>query len=198
MKTAVVVDYQAGNIGSISNFLRHFEFWIEVSNDPKKIIDADLLILPGVGSFGPAMSSLDSSGASDTIRERSTQERPILGICLGFQLLTHSSEESEGVIGLGLINATTKRLSRGPRIGWEQVSPITGQSEHAHAYYFNHSYGVFGKPELDEVLYSTYEPCISFARSGNLIATQFHPEKSQLAGLNFFSALIDRFWQDLK
>jgi glutamine amidotransferase len=198
LKTVVVVDYQAGNIGSISNFLRHFDFGIEVSNDPKKIIDAKLLILPGVGSFGPAKLNLDRSGASDAISERSKLEKPILGICLGFQLLTHSSEESEGVVGLGLINATTRRLTRGPNIGWEKVLAINGQAEHTHAYYFNHLYGVFGNPELDEVLYSGNESCISFARSGNLIGTQFHPEKSQLAGLNFFSTLINRFWEDLK
>ena len=198
MKSALVVDYKTGNIGSISNFLQQFEFGVEVSNDPEKIIKADLLVLPGVGSFGPAKAILDRSGASYAISERSKQEKPSLGICLGFQLLTHSSEESEGVAGLGLINATTKRLTRGPNIGWEQVLTINGQTKLNHAYYFNHLYGVFGNPELDEVVISRHESCISFARTGNLIGTQFHPEKSQLAGLNFFSNLINGFWWDSK
>lgn len=198
MKYAVVVDYHAGNIGSISNFLRHFEFGIEVSNDPKKIIEADLLVLPGVGSFGPAKLHLDHTGASDAIIERSGKERPTLGVCLGFQLLTNSSQESEGVVGLGLINATTKRLVQGPIIGWEQALTVNSSSRFTDAYYFNHSYGVFGTPDLDEVLLSGGESCISFARKGNLIGTQFHPEKSQKAGLDFFSSLINRFWQDLK
>lgn len=190
MKSAVVVDYRVGNIGSISNFLRHFEFGIEVSNDPKKIIEADLLVLPGVGSFGPAKSNLDRTGASDAIIERSRKERPTLGVCLGFQLLTLSSEESEGVAGLGLINATTKRLAGGPIIGWEQALTVNGSLEFTDAFYFNHSFGVFGKPDLDEVSFSGNGSCISFARKGNLIGTQFHPEKSQLAGLDFFSKLV--------
>lgn len=198
MKTAVVVDYQAGNIGSISNFLRHFEFGIEVTNSPERIIEADLLVLPGVGSFGPAKTNLDRSGASDAIKERSNRERPTIGICLGFQLLTHTSEESEGVGGLGLINAETKRLARGPNIGWEHISNVNGQSELTYAYYFNHLYGVFGNPVLDEVSYSGDESFISFVRNGNLIGTQFHPEKSQIEGFNFFSTLIDRHWQELK
>ncbi len=198
MKCAVVVDYQVGNIGSISNFLRRFEFGIEVSNDPKKIIEADLLVLPGVGSFGPAKLNLDRAGASDAIIERSRQEMPTLGVCLGFQLLTHSSQESEGVVGLGLINATTKRLVQGPVIGWEQAFTVDGSSGFTDAYYFNHSFGVIGTPDLDEFLLSGNESCISFARKGNLIGTQFHPEKSQMAGLDFFSSLLNRFWQDLK
>jgi glutamine amidotransferase len=198
MKTAVVVDYRVGNIGSISNFLRHFGFGIEVSNDSNKIIEADLLVLPGVGSFGPAKSNLDQAGASDAIIERSIKERPTLGVCLGFQLLTLSSEESEQALGLGLINATTNRLTGGPIIGWEHALATNGSLGFTEAFYFNHSYGVFGSPELDEVSFSGNGSCISFARKGNLIGTQFHPEKSQLAGLHFFSRLLNEYWQELR
>lgn len=198
MKSAVVVDYGVGNIGSISNFLRHFGFEIEVSNEPKGIIEADLLVLPGVGSFGPAKSNLDHVGASDAILERSRIGRPTLGVCLGFQLLTLSSEESEGALGLGLINATTNRLAGGPIIGWENTLATKGSSGSTDAFYFNHSFGVFGSPELDEVSFSGNGSCISFARKGKLIGTQFHPEKSQLAGLHFFASLINECWQDLK
>ena len=92
MKQAVIVDYGAGNIGSVSNFLSNFDFNVEVSNDLRKISEANLLVLPGVGSFGPAKSNLDSLGVSAAIVERFQLGRPILGICLGFQLMTQSSE----------------------------------------------------------------------------------------------------------
>lgn len=197
MKSAVVVDYGAGNIGSISNFLRNFEFIVEVTNDSTKIIDAELLVLPGVGSFGPAKSNLDLAGASTAIVERSGQGKPTLGICLGFQLMTLSSEESLGARGFGLMNARTKRLSEGPMIGWQNSSPRGDSLELPDCYYFNHAYGVFGLEELEDVSVAGKEAYIAFARMGNLIGTQFHPEKSQQVGLDFFSLLLNRVWPEL-
>ena len=197
MKSAVVVDYGAGNIGSISNFLRNFEFIVEVTNDTTKIIEAELLVLPGVGSFGPAKSNLDLAGASTAIVERSGQGKPTLGICLGFQLMTLSSEESASAFGFGLINARTKRLSEGPVIGWQKSSPRGDSLELPDCYYFNHAYGVFGPEELEDVSVAGRETYIAFARVGNLVGTQFHPEKSQRAGLDFFSLLLKNVWPEL-
>jgi imidazole glycerol phosphate synthase glutamine amidotransferase subunit len=197
VRSAVVVDYGAGNIGSISNFLRNFEFTVEVTNDSAKIVGAELLVLPGVGSFGPAKSNLDLAGASTAILERSAQARPILGICLGFQLMTLSSEESEGARGFGLMNARTKRLSEGPIIGWQNSSPRGDALELPDSYYFNHAYGVFGLEELEDTSVAGKDSYIAFARIGNLIGTQFHPEKSQQAGLDFFSLLLNSFWPEI-
>lgn len=197
MKSAVVVDYGAGNIGSISNFLRNFEFFVEVTNDSAKIVDAELLVLPGVGSFGPAKANLDLAGASTAILERSAQARPTLGICLGFQLMTLSSEESGGARGFGLMNARTKLLSDGPIIGWQNSLPRGGALRLPDSYYFNHAYGVFGLEELEDTSIAGKDSYIAFARIGNFIGTQFHPEKSQRAGMDFFSLLLNSFWQDL-
>jgi len=197
MKSAVIIDYGAGNIGSISNFLRNFDFWVEVSNDQKKIADSDLLVLPGVGSFGPAKSKLDTSGASDAIIKRVDIGGPTLGICLGFQLMTRFSEEAEDVEGLGLIDATTKRLTGGPVIGWQYTTTNSILPEQSNAYYFNHAYGVFGSPELEEVSFSNESLNIAYARTGNLIGTQFHPEKSQQAGFDFFSDIVNPFWKEI-
>ena len=197
MKSAVVVDYGAGNIRSISNFLRNFDFIVEVTCDSTKIIEAELLVLPGVGSFGPAKSNLDLAGASTAIVERSGLGKPTLGICLGFQLMTLSSEESPGARGFGLMDARTKRLSEGPIIGWQNASPRGDSLELPDCYYFNHAYGVFGLEELEEISVAGNESYIAFARIGNLIGTQFHPEKSQQAGLDFFSLLLNNFWPGL-
>ena len=193
MKSAVVVDYGAGNIGSISTYLRNFAFKVEISNDSRKIADADLLVLPGVGSFGPAKLKLDYSGATDAIVKRVGFGGPTLGICLGFQLLTLSSEESAGVDGLGLIDAKTVRLKGGPIIGWRCCSGKPILADSLNTYYFNHAYGVIGTPVLDEVRFSGKDSHIAYARVGNLIGTQFHPEKSQQVGFDFFSTVVGLF-----
>jgi glutamine amidotransferase len=197
VKSAVVVDYGAGNIGSISNFLQNFEFVVEVTNDSTKIVDAELLVLPGVGSFGPAKASLDVAGASTAILERSAQAKPTLGICLGFQLMTLSSEESSGSHGLGLMNARTKLLSDGPIIGWQNTLPRGDALRLPDSYYFNHAYGVFGLEDFNDTSVAGKDSYIAFARIGNLIGTQFHPEKSQQAGLDFFCLLLNSFWSEL-
>jgi glutamine amidotransferase len=197
MKLAVVLDYGAGNIGSISHFLRSFEFTVVVTNDSEKISEADLLVLPGVGSFGPAKFTLDLTGACSAINERFRLGKPILGICLGFQLMTLSSEEANGVSGLGLINAVTRRLTEGPVIGWHKCSNQSGPNGFHEEYYFNHAYGVFELIKHEDVLFSGKDNYIAYARIGNVIGTQFHPEKSQQAGTDFFAKLISTFWQEL-
>ncbi len=197
MKSAVVVDYGAGNIGSITNFLRKFEFDVEVSNDSNRIIQAGLVVLPGVGSFEPAKLSLDLSGASEAIVERCRMGKPSLGICLGFQLMTLSSEESKFATGLGLIEATTRRLVGGPVIGWQEIEIEDYSSQFTDAYYFNHSYGVFGVPEMNSVSLTGHQSYIAYARRNKLIGTQFHPEKSQQAGFDFFHSILSEFWHEL-
>ena len=198
MKTAVVVDYGAGNIGSISNFLRNFEFKIEVCKAAKSMMDADLVVLPGVGSFGPAKLNLDFANASQAIIDRSRAGKPILGICLGFQLMTISSQESEGIPGLGLFRATTKRLIDGPVIGWAETVPSKASDSSIQSYYFNHSFGVFGSPDFDDYTLSGKETYVAYARKDKLVGTQFHPEKSQQAGIDFFTKILNECWQELK
>lgn len=198
MKSAVVVDYGTGNIGSISNFIRHFDFNIEVSNFYSSITESDLVILPGVGSFGSAKLSLDLTGASQAITERFKAGKPILGICLGFQLMTNSSEESEGMPGLGFFNVPTRRLIYGPAIGWQKIVPSATMNSFSDSYYFNHSFGVFGSVNADECSISGKESYLAYVRKENLIGTQFHPEKSQHAGFAFLTRIFNQYWFDLK
>jgi glutamine amidotransferase len=194
MKSAVVVDYGAGNFGSISRFLRKFGMGVELSNVPEKISAADLLVLPGVGSFGPAKANLDKVGASQAIIDRSLAGRPTLGICLGFQLMTRSSEEAAGVSGLNLFEAKTQRLSGGPAIGWRETTGDNNRKS-AETYYFNHAFGVFGSPDLDTASFAGDDSYLAFARKGNLVGAQFHPEKSQRTGLVFLAGLISDWRQ---
>ncbi len=198
MKTAVVVDYGAGNVGSISNFLRNFDFKVKISSAAKCIMDADLVVLPGVGSFGPAKLSLDFIQACQSILNRASAGKPILGICLGFQLMTMSSQESEGTSGLGLFHATTRRLMDGPVIGWAETFPSNASITPNGSYYFNHSFGVFETSDFDVYTLSGSEPYIAYARKNKMVGTQFHPEKSQQAGIDFFVTLLNDCWQELK
>ena len=197
MKSALVVEYGVGNIGSISNFLQKFDFNVEVGNSVKRIAKSDLVVLPGVGSFGSAKSNLDRVGASEAILTRTDVGKPTIGICLGFQLLTSESEESVGVQGLGLFNASTKQLAEGPVIGWQKTFSKPSIVDFSQAYYFNHAYGVFGSPELEEVTFSGKDSYIAFARKNNLVGVQFHPEKSQQAGFEFFSSILSKLRWDI-
>ncbi len=195
MKNSVVVDYGVGNIASISNFLTQFGINVEYTNDSQKIVDADLVVLPGVGSFGPAKKQLDRSGATSGILERSRLDLPILGICLGFQLLTMGSEESHDQVGLGLINAYTRKLANGPRIGWQEISRSGKIQTNTPSYYFNHSYAVTGSPDVEDFSYVDRENYYAMLRNRSIVGVQYHPEKSQRAGIDFFASLLSEFWR---
>lgn len=194
MKKALIIDYGVGNVHSVSSFLRIYGFSVKFSNDPCEIIDCDLVVLPGVGAFGPAKQKLDFSGAGDAIVARSRLRKPVLGICLGFQLLTQSSEESINTPGLGIINAKTKKLVDGPVIGWQETELPRPNSEPARSYYYNHSYGIFGQPEADHFSTSGVESYISYLKKDSILGVQFHPEKSQKAGANFFYDMLLSDW----
>ncbi len=193
MKKALVVDYGVGNILSVSSFLNRFGFHVDFSNDVKKIIDFDLVVLPGVGSFGPAKKKLDYSGASQAIVNRAHLKKPILGICLGFQLLTHSSEESVGTPGLAIVDANTRKLENGPVIGWRQLRYPNRNIDIQNTFYFNHSYGIFGRSNVEEYSLVRGESYIGYLKQDSIVGVQFHPEKSQEAGVNFFSNILAKY-----
>jgi imidazole glycerol-phosphate synthase subunit HisH len=194
MKKALIVNYGVGNVHSVSSFLRNFGFHVNLSNNPSEILECDLAALPGVGSFGPAKQKLDYSGASEAIVARSLLKRPILGICLGFQLLTQNSDESIGTAGLSIINAKTRKLAKGPVIGWQETKFLNHKSESLNSFYFNHSYGVFGQPEADDYSLAGAESYISYFQKDSVLGVQFHPEKSQKAGMDFFSGMLESEW----
>jgi len=178
-----------GNLGSIFNMLKRINVASQITNDLDLISKAEKIILPGVGAFDSAMRRINASGLREILEQKAMKERiPILGICLGMQLLTSSSEEGQ-LDGLGWIPATTKRFSfegrehfKIPHMGWNLVkssnsSPITENFEAEFRFYFVHSYYV---PKGRHTL-AICDYCESFAAAmhrDNFWAVQFHPEKS--------------------
>jgi len=196
--TIVIVDYGMGNLGSIANMLRKIGAHSEVSGDPDRIATAESLVLPGVGAFDVAMDTLRASGLIEPL-ERQVRDRgvPLLGICLGMQLLATSSEEGTSA-GLDWIPGRVARLPtegpdgpvRIPHMGWSTVAaakpasrlPALGTGEAR--YYFVHSYA-FGCDDPNDVLgESSYGcPFTSAVERDNVVGVQFHPEKSHRHGL---------------
>ena len=191
-----IIDYDAGNIKSVEKALLALGQEVKVTSDREKILSADKVILPGVGAFGDAMANLRESGLDEVIREVVKKEIPFLGICLGLQLLFESSEESEGVEGLGILKGKVVRLPEDqnlkiPHIGWDSLkypNPgrlFTGIPQDSYVY-FVHSYYLDAENCSDVATKTEYG--ISFDSSVavpeiNLYATQFHPEKSGRVGL---------------
>jgi glutamine amidotransferase len=201
----IVLDYGVGNLGSILNMLRKIGAPASVSSNPEEIARADKLILPGVGSFDNGMTNLRNSGLLPTITKKVLEnETPILGICLGMQLLTKSSEEGDSP-GLGWIDAQTVRFSFGngasllkiPHMGWNTIqlsSPsrlFDGFGADAR-FYFVHSFHVVCKDEGDVLARTVhgYEFASAFRR-GNIFGTQFHPEKSHKFGIKLLKNFVE-------
>jgi glutamine amidotransferase len=188
-----IVDYGMGNLASIANMLRRVGVPAAVTGDPAAIAAADRLILPGVGAFDTGMRSLRERGLVEVLERRARADRvPLLGICLGLQLLARSSEEGS-LPGLGWLDAEVVRF-RGeglkvPHVGWNTVRPARreGLFEGAGAeprFYFVHAFHLRAGPGA-EVLGTTVHgaPFPSAVGAGNLLGVQFHPEKSHRFGM---------------
>lgn len=189
-----IIDYGAGNLSSVKKALDFLGAESEITKDRDKIMAASHIILPGVGSFGDAMDSMNRRGLTETVKEAALSGKPFLGICLGLQLLFESSEESPGVGGLGLLKGKIVEIpkDRGlkvPHIGWNSVSLkqtdgiFKGIDQNSY-FYFVHSYYLKGADEGAVAATTDYGVEIQCAvQQGNLCATQFHPEKSSKTGL---------------
>jgi glutamine amidotransferase len=186
-----VADYGMGNRRSVETALAHVGAESVVTADHDAIRAAAALILPGVGAFPEAMRNLQRTGLGDVLVERAAAGVPLLGICLGMQLLFDSSSEHEGADGLGILPGIVTRLEspRLPHIGWnlvafERESALIGGLDGAAAFYHVHSFACRPAAAGDVVGTSEYgERFASVVERGNVMAVQFHPEKSSRDGL---------------
>lgn len=189
-----IIDYDAGNIRSVEKALIALGEQPVVTRDKNTILAADKLILPGVGAFGDAMERLHQYGLVDVIREAVKNGTPLLGICLGLQLLFEHSDESDGVKGLGILKGQILKIPDSPglkipHMGWNSLTfqnqgrLFKGLEEHPYVY-FVHSY--YLKAEEESIVKATTQYGVTIHASvekGNVFACQFHPEKSSRAGL---------------
>ncbi len=195
-----IIDYDAGNTRSVEAALAYLGEQSVVTGDGDRILKADRVILPGVGSFGDAMGKLRSRGLVPVIQECVSQKVPFLGICLGLQLLFEDSEESPGVEGLGILKGRIRRIPgrdglKVPHIGWNSLRfPKKGrlfQGIDQDSYvYFVHSYYLEAQ---EEIVTATTEYGVQIHASvekGNLFACQFHPEKSSRVGMQILRNFI--------
>jgi glutamine amidotransferase len=198
VKRVVVLDYGSGNLRSAQRALERVGAEVTVTADPAAAVEADGLVVPGVGAFAACMAGLAEVDAKRVVDERVAGERPVLGICVGMQVLFDSGEE-HGVrsAGLGVLPGRVERLEAPilPHMGWNTVSAPEGSQlfrglEGDTRFYFVHSYAVH---ETDGLVTSAEhgEPFVAAVERGSVSATQFHPEKSGDAG----AALLENWLQ---
>ncbi len=199
-----IIDYGLGNLGSIANMLKVIGEKSVITSEADKIKGADKLILPGVGAFDAGMSHLNESGLVDVIKKEAASGKPMLGICLGMQLLGLSSEEGE-LSGLGLIDFTCKRFDipeemglKVPHMGWDVVdfkkqAALLDGIEGRQRYYFVHSYHALCQHPDDVMMTCDYGYEFACAvNKGNVYGVQFHPEKSHDFGMRLFENFVKK------
>ena len=197
-----IVDYDIGNLRSVQKAFQHVGGEAVFVRTPEEIARVDALVLPGVGAFGDCVRSLAASGMWDEVAAWAKSERPFFGICVGYQMLFEASEEAPGEKGLGVFAGEVRKFSdkhhlKIPQIGWNTVTvrqpdaPLLTGISNGDYVYFVHSYYAAPKDASLVALETTYGDTFAAAVArGNLIATQFHPEKSQRAGLRMLKNFV--------
>lgn len=209
LKRVVIIDYKLGNLYSVHHACKHIGLDVEVSSDPKKILSANALVLPGVGAFAEGMKNMERLGLAEAVLESVEKEKPLFGVCLGLQMLFSKSNEFDACEGLGIISGSVSRLSppandnheiKIPHIGWNKINALTNESSlwadsplepcsQGEFQYFVHSY--VGNPKhkkniLSITNYGGQELCSAVQKGNHVVATQFHPEKSGEMGLKIY------------
>jgi glutamine amidotransferase len=195
MAQILIVDYGMGNLRSVQKALEKLGREATISSDPNRVAEADKIVLPGVGAFRDAIARLRQSGLAEPLCDHVRAGKPFLGICLGLQLLFTKSYEGGEHEGLDLFPGEVVRFQHAPglkvpHMGWNQARqcrlvPLLGDLPDNSSFYFVHSYYVVPRDAGLTATETDYAgPFTSMIRMGNVFATQFHPEKSQLAGLS--------------
>ncbi len=204
-----VIDYGVGNLYSVEKALKFVGGEVKVTSSAADLKNADKLVLPGVGAFGDCMKNLASTGLIPTIFEQVLIHKPLLGICVGLQILFESSEESPNVKGLGIFKGEIKKIRAGnlkiPHMGWNSIeigrknnlikfgaSKIFAGLEGKNYFYFVHSY--HAAPSNADIVTATTdygEKVTAAVELGNIFATQFHPEKSGDVGLKVLKNFVE-------
>lgn len=197
-----IIDYDAGNIKSVEKALQKLGAEVVITKDAATILQADKVILPGVGAFGDAMANLQKYGLDKVIHQVVDMGIPFLGICLGLQLLFERSDETPGVAGLGILKGEILRIPENgdlkiPHMGWNSLHLqnsgrlFKGLKEQSYVY-FVHSY--YLKAQEEEIVKATTDYSINIHASvekGNVFACQFHPEKSSEVGLQILQNFVE-------
>ena len=197
-----IIDYGAGNIQSVSKALRHIGCDCFITNKKDEILSADGAVLPGVGSFGDTVDSLNKLDIKETVIEFINSGKPFLGICLGLQLLFPGSDESKGAEGLGIFDGAITKIPNGeglkiPHMGWNSLTVKKGSRlfegiEENPYVYFVHSYFLNAADKNIVAAQTEYGVTIDAAvERGNVFATQFHPEKSGEVGLKILKNFVE-------
>jgi len=189
-----------GNVRSVAKALQHVGAEVCLTDDPEKVAAAPAVVLPGVGNFGDGMKELRQRGLVDPITGSIAAGKPFLGICLGMQLLMEESEEAPGVPGLGIYQGKVIRFPESdlkvPHMGWnalrlQQENPSFAGVPDNSFFYFVHSY--YAEPENSDVIIGSSEYGVEFTAclgQERVLATQFHPEKSQAKGINILENFV--------
>ncbi|MDM8567969.1 imidazole glycerol phosphate synthase subunit HisH [Thiotrichales bacterium HSG1] len=212
MKTVAVIDYGMSNLRSVSKALEYVagnDWRVIVSDETETILSADKIIFPGQGAIGNCMNLLKKTGVATAIEQALSNDKPFLGICLGLQTLLTNSEENDGTIGFNRVAGTVRNFAKSlnlddserfkiPHMGWNQVKqtqnhPLWNNIPDNSRFYFVHSYHV--EPTNNNVIVGTTSygnfDFVSVIAQDNVFAVQFHPEKSQNAGLTLLNNFLD-------
>ena len=201
MSRVAIIDYGVGNLRSVEKAFAAMGCEAVVSADERVLRDAERLVLPGVGAFASCMKGLQEHGFDSLVRERAASGTPLLGICVGMQMLFEVSDEFGTTEGLGLLRGRVRRFETDlvvPQVGWNRIHqrgnhPLFADVDDNSFCYFVHS--IYCEPANNEVVIGETDydgPYASMVASGNICGVQFHPEKSQQVGLQILKNFCDR------
>ena len=201
-KRILILNYGMGNLQSIANAIDYLQGKYFISNEPKAIKDADAIIMPGVGAFGRAMKNLQTLNLIEHLNKAARiQKKPILGICLGLQLMADHSTELGFYSGLGWISGAVEQLDKNkvdriPHVGWNNIefkkhNPLFANIPESPEFYFDHAYHLICNP--DQIAGTTMygDSIAAVIQKENIVACQFHPEKSHSNGLRFLRNVLN-------